>query len=86
MGIEKVFGVKKQPAVKSAAAIQAEADAAAAKERARLQAEQAAKDAASKDKALADLKDQEAKRAAFAGVLATAEGEDAGRKKFLKGA
>jgi len=82
MGLEALMG-KKGP---SAAKIQAEAEASAARERKRLEAEQAQKDAAAKDKALADLKDQEAKRAAFAGVLTAAEGEkDAGRRKFLKG-
>lgn len=69
----------------SASEIQAQADAAAAKERKRLEEEQAAKETASKDKALAGLKDQEAKRAAFAGVLNAAGEVDAGRKKFLKG-
>jgi hypothetical protein len=69
----------------SAAQIQAQADAAAAAERKRLEQEQATKDQAAKDKNLAELKNQEAKRAAFAGVLSAAEDEDAGRKKFLKG-
>lgn len=69
----------------SAAQIQAQADAAAAAERKRLEQEQATKDAAAKDKALSDIKNQESKRAAFAGVLSAAEAEDAGRKKFLKG-
>ncbi len=69
----------------SAAEIQAQADSAAAAERKRLEQEQATKDQAAKDKNLASLKDQESKRAAFAGVLSAAEEEDAGRKKFLKG-
>lgn len=69
----------------SAAEIQRQADVAATKERKRLEQEQMIKDQAAKDKNLAALKDQEAKRAAFAGVLSQAGEEDAGRKKFLKG-
>ena len=80
-----IFSAPKQKSGPSAAEIQAQADAAAAAERKRLADEQAAKDAAAKDKNLAELKNQEAKRAAFAGVLSAAEEEDAGRKKFLKG-
>lgn len=79
------MGKFSKPKGPSSTDIQAASDAAAAKERARLEQEQATKDQAAKEKGLADLKEQESKRAAFAGTLATAEGEDAGRKKFLKG-
>ena len=76
------FKAKKGP---SSAEIQAQADAAAKKERDRLTAEQQVKDQASQAKNLADLQQQEAKRAAFSGFLGAAEEEDVGRKKFLKG-
>jgi hypothetical protein len=69
----------------SAAEIQAQADAAAKKERDRLTAEQQVKDQAAQAKNLSDLQQQEAKRAAFSGFLSATEEEDAGRKKFLKG-
>ena len=69
----------------SAAQIQAQAEAAAAAERKRLEAEQATKDQASQAKNLADLNQQEAKRAAFTGFLSATENEDVGRKKLLKG-
>jgi hypothetical protein len=80
-----IFSAPKAQQGPSAAQIQAQADAAAAQERKRLEQEQAQKDQEAKDKGLASLKDQEAKRAAFAGVLTAAQEEDAGRKKFLKG-
>lgn len=75
-------GASKGP---SAADIQAQAEAAAKKERDRLTAEQAVKDQAAQDKNIADLNQQEAKRAAFSGFLSATEDEDVGRKKFLKG-
>lgn len=84
MGVGAILGNK--PKGPDPAAIQRQQEEAAAKERARLEADQAAKDKAAQDKALADLQTQESKRAAFAGTLQQAIGQDdAGRKKFLKG-
>ena len=78
----KLFGASKGP---SATEIQKNAELAAKKERDRLTAEQQVKDQASQNKTIADLAQQEAKRAAFTGFLSATEGEDVGRKKFLKG-
>lgn len=69
----------------SAADIQAKADQAAAEERKRLEQEQLKKDQDAKERNLAEIKNQESKRAAFSGVLSATGEEDAGRKKFLKG-
>lgn len=74
---------KRGPSAEDQMRIQREA---AERERARLEAEQAKAKEEADRKAVADLREQEAKRAAFAGKLQEGIGEDnQGRKKFLKG-
>lgn len=81
-----IFKSPKAPRGPSASEIQRQQEQAATKERARLEAEQSAKEAEQQKKAETALLDQEKKRAAFAGQLSTGIGEDdEGRKKFLKG-
>lgn len=61
-------------------------DAAAERERKRLEQESAAKKAEQEQKALADMQAQESKRRAFVGQLTQTTEDENQRRKFLKGA
>lgn len=61
-------------------------DAAAERERKRIEQEAAAKKAEQEQKALADMEAQESKRRAFVGSLTETTEDENQRRKFLKGA
>lgn len=76
----------KTPKGPSPGDLQRAQDAAAERERKRLEQESAAKKAEQEQKALADMQAQESKRRAFAGQLTQTTEDENQRRKFLKGA
>lgn len=79
------FMKPKTPSGPSAAELQAQQEAAAKRERERLQAEQTAQEQQKKDETAKAMQDKESRRKAFSASLAAEDEDESQRKKFLQG-